>query len=386
MIQDVDLAASIADDQCPHPLIPAPSPVVQRDENTDAGTPSTSKRLRAPSECSDHRPIADCAGGIQSEARELHSYLSCQVSRLAANDGKVSELRKSLESTSRKLDDWATSMNQLIHLNVGGMKFTVPYRTLVPTGDADSFFYRILSNGTRGEADGDRLPLDRDSEGNIIIDRDPITFKHVLNYLRGYRKFHMLVAEELSLLRSDAAYYGLTGLSALLADSEDESGLFAPGPGVSIERKRIRVAYCVGFVGDRFLMTGRHAITLEIDSAEYLGIGVASDSCLASDQEYHKVCNSCVYYMTGILYSNFPLHKKEENLEKYEAGDRVTIVLDMTARIVEFHLKNSVKVLSVGSAQRLKFAVAMKLGSKVRIVQDEQNSNFLSITSKELAV
>jgi hypothetical protein len=315
-------------------------------------------------------------GALQQEAGEVHSFMVSQASRFSANENKLAELRDGLECTSRKVKEIGSAMNSLISLDVGGMKFSVSRKTLLQCGDSDSFFAKLLT-----ALDGGVVSVDCDpATGCILIDRDPLTFKHVLNYLRGYRKFHVLPDDEADLLRADAEFYCLPGLMALLdqgrAPVEDQETLFPVGPGVSLDRKKFRAAYCVGTVGDRFLMLGRHSISFLVLNAEYVGIGVISESCACFDQEFHKVPNSCIYYMTGIFYSNFGVHRKDENLEKYDAGDRITVVMDLTTRIIEFHVKGLVKLVSCGTAPlRFKFAVAMKNNSRVRIIRPDEHQS-----------
>uniref|UniRef100_A0A6B2LD76 Potassium channel tetramerisation-type BTB domain-containing protein n=1 Tax=Arcella intermedia TaxID=1963864 RepID=A0A6B2LD76_9EUKA len=74
------------------------------------------------------------------------------------------------------------------------------------------------------------LSPDSDS-GSYFIDRDPVVFRHILNYLRGDLGVHMeyLSVYELAVLRADAVYYGLEGLSEMVTEKE-----------VEMERKRER--------------------------------------------------------------------------------------------------------------------------------------------------
>ncbi|CCW69462.1 unnamed protein product [Phytomonas sp. Hart1] len=189
----------------------------------------------------------------------------------------------------------------------------------------------------------------------------------------------MLEEDALRRLKTDARYYGLVGLRWLLEQAElAPQGQFQPGPGVSPEQNRLRVMYGVAVVGDAVLVTGRHRITYEVLTADYVGVGLISDSCVSKDQEFHKTSNSCVYYMSGVFYSNFPYHRKEENLEKIDNGDFISILVDMDKGFVEYKLKNFTKMISIGRARRLRFAVTMKVSSRIRIVPEEE-ANGLSM-------
>uniref|UniRef100_A0A7S4NZY5 BTB domain-containing protein n=1 Tax=Guillardia theta TaxID=55529 RepID=A0A7S4NZY5_GUITH len=65
------------------------------------------------------------------------------------------------------------SLGPIVSLNVGGRLFTASKDTLMRV--KDSYLAGILMG---------RLPVSRDKEGNIFIDRDPKKFKLILSYLR----------------------------------------------------------------------------------------------------------------------------------------------------------------------------------------------------------
>ncbi|EPY37977.1 hypothetical protein AGDE_05956 [Angomonas deanei] len=205
---------------------------------------------------------------------------------------------------------------------------------------------------------------------SLFIDRDPDSFRHVLNYLRGYKEnyFRLLAEDTIKKLKSDADFYQLRGLGAIFSDEKKSKFLFNPGPGVSADRIRQCIVYSVFTVGDVFLVTGKHSITYRIHNVEYLGVGLVSDSCVDMDREHHKVPNSCVYYMSGVFYSNYTFHRKEENLETLQPNDIVTLTVDMDKKVAEFQLKNTRKVVSLGKCSGVKFSVTMKYSSKIEIV------------------
>lgn len=65
------------------------------------------------------------------------------------------------------------SSSDIIHLNVGGQRFSTSRQTL--TWIPDTFFTAML-NGL--------ISTNRDEQGSIFIDRDPKLFSIILNYLR----------------------------------------------------------------------------------------------------------------------------------------------------------------------------------------------------------
>lgn len=69
--------------------------------------------------------------------------------------------------------------DEILNINVGGKKFTV--RKSVLTADPQSkLFEWFKPNATKSVA--------QDKAGNLFIDRDGRTFRHVINYLRLKRE------------------------------------------------------------------------------------------------------------------------------------------------------------------------------------------------------
>ncbi|XP_048509484.1 BTB/POZ domain-containing protein KCTD5 isoform X1 [Athalia rosae] len=98
--------------------------------------------------------------------------------------------------------------NQWVRLNVGGTYFLTARTTLAR--DPNSFLYRLC------QEDSD-LISDRDETGAYLIDRDPIYFSPVLNYLRhGKLVINKDLAEEGVL--EEAEFYNITELIRLVKE------------------------------------------------------------------------------------------------------------------------------------------------------------------------
>ncbi|XP_058860854.1 SH3KBP1-binding protein 1 [Acipenser ruthenus] len=88
---------------------------------------------------------------------------------------------------------------EIIHLNVGGKRFSTSRQTL--TWVPDSFFSSLLSG---------RISTLKDETGAIFIDRDPTVFATILNFLRT-KELHPRNINVL-LLMHEAEFYGITPL------------------------------------------------------------------------------------------------------------------------------------------------------------------------------
>ncbi|XP_075043175.1 SH3KBP1-binding protein 1 isoform X2 [Mixophyes fleayi] len=88
---------------------------------------------------------------------------------------------------------------EVIHLNVGGKRFSTSRQTL--TWASDTFFSSLLSG---------RISSLKDETGAIFIDRDPIVFAPILNFLRTKELDTRGVNS--SLLLHEAEFYGITPL------------------------------------------------------------------------------------------------------------------------------------------------------------------------------
>uniref|UniRef100_A0A8C8IG48 BTB/POZ domain-containing protein KCTD3 n=1 Tax=Oncorhynchus tshawytscha TaxID=74940 RepID=A0A8C8IG48_ONCTS len=117
----------------------------------------------------------------------------------------------------------------IIHLNVGGKRFSTSRQTL--TWVPDSFFSSLLSG---------RISTLKDETGAIFIDRDPSLFTPILNFLRTKELFPRSI--NVHLLMHEAEFYGITPLvrKLQLCDELDRSSCgnvlfngYLPPPGIS---------------------------------------------------------------------------------------------------------------------------------------------------------
>uniref|UniRef100_A0A3Q2VSS2 SH3KBP1 binding protein 1 n=1 Tax=Haplochromis burtoni TaxID=8153 RepID=A0A3Q2VSS2_HAPBU len=94
----------------------------------------------------------------------------------------------------------------IIHLNVGGKRFSTSRQTL--TWVPDSFFSSLLSG---------RISTLKDETGAIFIDRDPSLFATILNFLRT-KELHPR-SINVHMLMHEAEFYGITPLGECVSCS-----------------------------------------------------------------------------------------------------------------------------------------------------------------------
>ena len=106
-------------------------------------------------------------------------------------------------------DDAVASPNDVLHLNIGGTKATTLRKTLT------SIEGSVLAIKFSGRWDDG---MEKDNEGNFLIDQEYFLFNHILNYLRnkanGTEKYYVLQSLYIEGRNGDlyrmVEYYGLT--------------------------------------------------------------------------------------------------------------------------------------------------------------------------------
>ncbi|XP_031429830.1 SH3KBP1-binding protein 1 isoform X2 [Clupea harengus] len=138
-------------------------------------------------------------------------------------------------------------IGDIIHLNVGGKRFSTSKQTL--TWVPDSFFSSLLSG---------RISTLKDETGAIFIDRDPSLFAPILNFLRT-KELHPR-SVDVHLLMHEAEFYGITPLvrKLQLCDELDRSSCgtvlfngYLPPPVYPVKRRNRHSVAGPQFMGGR---------------------------------------------------------------------------------------------------------------------------------------
>ncbi|XP_052897122.1 SH3KBP1-binding protein 1 [Anopheles moucheti] len=130
---------------------------------------------------------------------------------------------------------YTNNVGDIVHLNVGGTRFSTSRQTL--TWVPDTFFTSLL-NG--------RISSLRDETDAIFIDRDPKLFSLVLNYLRT--KEIDIKSVDIRVLRHEAEFYNIAPLikRLMLCEEMDQSSCgdvlfygYLPAPNIPIQEMPI---------------------------------------------------------------------------------------------------------------------------------------------------
>eukprot|EP00760_Papus_ankaliazontas_P027417 PhM_4_TR3328/c0_g1_i1/m.27646/K21918/KCTD8_12_16; BTB/POZ domain-containing protein KCTD8/12/16 len=255
----------------------------------------------------------------------------------------------------------STPIDGFVELNVGGVVYVTSYRTL--RRDAGSLLSDMFSSEWAREG------LARDADGRYFIDRDGSTFRYILNYLRGCPV--CVRPEDYAMVAADAMHYGLEGLKKLLGINTRVPWTFPAGPGVTTDRTHFHTHFVVCMCGD-FFSSGSVSQQFRVEKSDYVGIGVVSRSCTDQSTEYHKVANCGVYYMSGVVYHNYPEHVKVDSAEPYQDGDIITVAVNMDAKRLTWKRNGAVvQLVSIPSATELRVAVVLKKNSAVVAISND---------------
>lgn len=119
---------------------------------------------------------------------------------------KFEKEKEEWNAVSKKLTD--TQMDTRIKLDVGGQIFATSLQTL--TAKKGTYFEAMFSG---------RWDLKKQEDGTYFIDRDPLAFRHILNFLRGDPiPLDVLSQLELQTLHNDIKFYQITELFEQVTD------------------------------------------------------------------------------------------------------------------------------------------------------------------------
>jgi len=143
---------------------------------------------------------------------KINSIVSALQKELLEEQKNLKLQRTEIEAKKKAWEESDIGLKEKIHfptkikLDVGGQLFTTSLSTLTQIGG--TFFSAMFSG---------KIKVVADKDGSFFIDRDPLVFPMILNFLRGiFPDFKVLSKKEIFALRNDSQYYELDDLEALI--------------------------------------------------------------------------------------------------------------------------------------------------------------------------
>lgn len=153
---------------------------------------------------------ADCVHEIEVRMEQLIQHLVLKEKQL---ETKYHLKQQELTRKDEELHKLNCMYEQLVHLNVGGYKFSTTIDTLC--GDSNSMLYTMFCG---------RHVVQKDKDEYVFIDRDGTHFKYILKHLRGnVRTVEDLPKDQFVLteLLEEADYYQLLPLKEMIKTKLD---------------------------------------------------------------------------------------------------------------------------------------------------------------------
>jgi len=233
-------------------------------------------------------------------------------------------------------------MGSIIKLNVGGTLFTTSVSTL--TSIKGTFFDSMFSG---------RWEPKKDEDGCFFIDRDPIVFRHILNFLRDHEiDLEQLSTSKQKSLLKDSEFYQIQPLILLLNTSTKSLvtyGLtFIPGSNYILSNNNRRAtktsASCQNesiILGSIRVSSGIHLWFVKILKTKNTNpmIGVVPHDVNRNQTEIYNKCGWYFSCYSNQLYSGPPFNYEGfvyNSIEKVSDGHIVTVKLDMIKRNISF--------------------------------------------------
>jgi len=125
------------------------------------------------------------------------TQLKTQINDLTSHLSAAKLQHEQLHEEQLQWEQTKSKITSKIKLDVGGTFFTTSLSTLRKYPDS---FFGVMFSG--------RIPVTPSEDGSYFIDRDPLMFPYVLNFMRGQKiVFEELNSREVRLLKEDFDFY-----------------------------------------------------------------------------------------------------------------------------------------------------------------------------------
>jgi hypothetical protein len=235
-------------------------------------------------------------------------------------------------------------MSDRVTFKVGGKRFETTIATL--TKFDDTYFSAMFSG---------RHTLKPDPDGSYFIDRDPLVFRYVLNYLRGDDlPLDLLSKLELYHLLQDAKYYNLVSLIEHFEPKQPKYPLIgskfveiSPDRKTMTMRRNKECSVIHKCIVDMNLLTEKHEIKWSIHVKEAKnGIVNALVGIAFKDNPLLIDTYNCIYICgfglknNGLFSMNFN-NKSTDFTSKIHVGDKITCIFNPTVGTLTFKVNDT---------------------------------------------
>lgn len=149
---------------------------------------------------------------LRLDLLDIKQRLISIENNLAQKSKIIEEREKKWNHIDKVISNLRNRNEKLFDLNIGGTLFTASESTLMK--EKNSLFYKMISQGSLK------------SNQEIFFDRSPISFPHILDYLRkgefDYKPFKKIQLME---IQKDAEFYGIESLWEVVNELTKDIGL-----------------------------------------------------------------------------------------------------------------------------------------------------------------
>jgi len=213
-----------------------------------------------------------------------------QRTLVVAIETEKNKLKKEKEELQKEKQEWKLNCQKLekvqvgrVKLDVGGQIFATSESTL---SNKKSGFFSAMFSG--------RWSINKEEDGSIFIDRDPLIFGHILNYLRGEEfPISKMGQIELERLKKDKEFYQIDS-QELIEVERDSFDPLSCGPGIQLSENNLTATsamrgYC-SVVSCKGYQKGIHIWKVRTDHfpipSQWIAIGIAHKEQLSKSIDY----------------------------------------------------------------------------------------------------
>jgi len=270
---------------------------------------------------------------------QLQNALEDEYLKIETDRINLDKEKKNWVYTKEKLE--RIHFASKIKLDIGGKTFSTSLPTL--TAIPGTFFSGMFSGNFR---------IAPDEDGTYFIDRDPLAFPYILNFLRGSQlDFKNMTKKELSALLEDSTYFAIEPLMTLLEEREQNNFTWDPnhkasfmvisGPTFSTTSSNNGIITTV-----EALRSGLNKIRMKINTESnwtYAGIATKGAQSEGAGPETHAqawVFKSHNAHSFIRLFNSNNQFAEITNGSHFGQGDTICLTVDLNSGLMRIEVEN----------------------------------------------